>query len=229
MKKISALVLAFILIFTLAACSSSSADITTTSELATTPYGSYLLSPGIVCDVDAGATGNFSYEVIPSYTGDKLSVVEKAEALVRKLWNDDSTFKTPEIVWITVLSGDIRGFQDPGYLFLDPNTSYEDLLATAVHEWLHELVDPATLIDLETGWGRPIMEMVVESITIDILKGIVEVVPSSTYTELKDTVLSKHLVQLQKAFRDQKGIEAYEEIFGEDFETILTKIIMENT
>ena len=224
MKKITSLVLALVLFFTFAACSSEN-----TSELKTTPLTGYVLTPGIVCDVDAGVTGDFSYEVIPSYNGNKLSVIAEAENLVKKWWNDDSTFKKPEIVWIRVLSGDIRGFQDLGYLFLDPNTSYEDLLATCVHEWLHELVDPSTLIVLETGWGRPVMEYVVESITIDILTGVVEVVPSSTYTELEDTVLSKHLIQLQNAFRAQKGIEVYEEIFGEDFETILTKIIRENT
>ena len=106
--------------------------------------------------------------------------------------------------------------------------SYEDLLATAVHEWIHELVDPATLIDVGTGWGRPIMEYVVEAITIELLKGIVEVEPSYYYTQLKNTILSKHLNKLQKAFRNEKSVEAYEEIFGKDYMQILATIMIEN-
>lgn len=224
MKKITSLVIALILLFSLVACSPSSS-----SELITTPNQGFILSPGTVCEFDGGSFDSFSYEVIPSYTGDKLSVVAEAESIVRKWWNEDSTFRTPEIVWVTILSGDIRGFQDTGYLFLDPNTSYEDLLATAVHEWLHEMVNPDTLIDLETGWGRPIMEYVVEAITIELLKGIVEVEPSYYYTQLKDTILSKHLNKLKTAFRNEKSVEAYEEIFGNDYMQIVTKIIIENT
>lgn len=223
MKKITSLALVLILLFSLVACSSSSS-----SELITTPNQGFLLSPGIVCEFDGGAFDSYSYEVIPTYTGDKLSVVAEAESIVRKWWNDDSTFRTPEIVWVTILSGDIRGFQDTGYIFLDPNTSYEDLLATAVHEWIHELVDPATLIDVGTGWGRQIMEYVVEAITIELLKGIVEVEPSYYYTQLKNTILSKHLNKLQKAFRNEKSVEAYEEIFGKDYMQILATIMIEN-
>ena len=225
MKKITALVLIILLVFTLSACSSSSGN---TSELETTPYMGYILTPGILCNVDAGPSGSFSYEVLPSYNGDKISVVEEAESIVRKWWNDDSTFRSPKIVWVTIY-GDFRGFQDPGYLFLDPNTSYEDLLATAVHEWLHELVDPSTLINLETGWARPVMEYVVESITLDLLEGIVEIYPSSTYNQFKGSALSRPLPKLQKAFRAEKSIEAYEEIFGKNYKEIITQIIRENT
>lgn len=224
MKKITALVLALVLVFTFAACSSGN-----TSELETTPLTGYVLTPGIVCDVDAGVSGDFSYEVIPSYKGDKLSVIAKAESLVRKWWNDNSTFRTPEIVWITVHSGDIRGFQDEGFIFLDPNTYYEDLLATVVHEWLHELVAPDTLIIFETGWGRPVMEYVVEAITIDILQGIVDVVPSNAYTLLKDSILSTYLPKLQEAFRAGKSVEAYEKIFGQNYKEFLDQIMIENT
>lgn len=224
MKKFAALVLAFVMAFTFVSCSSSS-----TSELVTTPLTGYVLTPGIVCDVDAGVSGDFSYEVIPSYKGDKLSVIAEAESLVRKWWNDNSTFRTPEIVWITVHSGDIRGFQDEGFIFLDPNTYYEDLLATVVHEWLHELVNPDTLIVLETGWGRPVMEYVVEAITIDILQGIVDVVPSNAYTLLKNSILSTYLPELQNAFRAKKSIEAYEEIFGQNYKEFLDQIMIENT
>lgn len=225
MKKFTSLALALILFILLAtACSHSS----NSNELATTP-SNYLLTPGVVCEVDGGFAGIFSYEILPEYAGDKLSVVKEAEDLVRKWWNDDSTFRTPEIVWVTILSGDIRGFQDTGYIFLDPNTSYEDLLATAVHEWLHELVDPDTLIDMETGWGRLIMEYIVESITIEILENIVEVQPSYCYNNLKDSILSDHLSQLQYAFRSEKGLEAYEEIFGQDYKQILTKVMVENS
>lgn len=223
MKKITSLVLIILLVFTLSACSSEN-----TSELATTPSMGYILTPGILCNVDAGPSGTFSYEVLPSYNGDKISVVAEAEAIVRKWWNDDSTFRSPEIVWV-IIYGDFRGFQDPGYLFLDPNTSYADLLATAVHEWLHELVDPSTLIDLETGWARPVMEYVVESITLDLLEGIVEVYPSSTYRQFKGSALSRHLLKLQKSFRAEKSIEVYEEIFGENYKQIITQIILENT
>ncbi len=220
MKKVTVLLLALALVFTFASCSSK-----TNSEVETTPLTGYVLSPGIVCNVDAGASGHFSYQVIPSYNGDNLSVIAQAESLVRKWWNDDSTFRTPEIIWITVHSGDIRGFQDEGFIFLDPNTYYEDLLATTVHEWLHELVALDTLIIFETGWGRPVMEYVVEAITIEILQGIVDVVPSTSYNKLKDSMLSTHLPQLEKAFRAQKSAEAYEEIFGQNYKKLLDQIM----
>ena len=222
MKKIAAVVFTFVLVFSLVACSQGSS-----SELITTPNQGFLVTPGIVCEFDGGVYDSFSYEVI-SYTGDKISVVEEAESIVRRWWNDDSTFRTPEIVWVTMISGDIKGFQDTGYIFLDPNTSYEDLLATTVHEWLHELVKPDTLIEMETGWGRPIMEYVVEDIAIELLQGIVEVEPSYYWIQLKNTEVSRNLNKLKQAFRNEKSVEAYEEIYGKDYMKIVSKIIIEN-
>ena len=228
MKKITALFIAFLILFSTASCSNTTVtpETSTDSTLVTTPYKGYLLSPGIVATVSGPQS--FDYEVIPEYTGDKLAVINEAKALVREWWNDDSTFTTPEIVWITVHSGDIRGFQDKGYLFLDPNAPYEDLLATAVHEWLHDLVDPATLIELDTGWGRPVMEYVVESITISILEGVVDVIPSSTYKTIRDTDIAKYTYQLESAFRAQKSLEAYEEIFGQDYKEVINTMIFGN-
>ena len=222
MKKFAALFIAFLILFSVSACSTPGTE-SSDSSLMTTPYKGFLLNPGTVCTVTGPQS--FKYEVIPNYTGDKLAVVSEAEALICKWWNDDSTFTKPEIVWVTIYSGDIRGFQDTGYLFLDPNTSYEDLLATAVHEWLHDLVDPATLIELDTGWGRPIMEYTVEGITIDILKGIVDVFPAGIYTDLSNTEIANYRYQLQRAFRAQKSLEAYEELFGQNYKEVINQMI----
>lgn len=214
MKKLTALVLAILLMFSISACSSP--------EIITTPHGGYLLTPGIICTVD----DNYSYKVI-SYTGSKTSVVAEAEALVREWWGDDSTFRVPEIVWVDIISGNIRGFQDVGYLFLDPHTTRDDLLATTVHEWIHELVDPGTLIDLEVegeAFGRPVMEMVVESITIDILGDMVEIAPASVYEYFEKTPeLWNHRSELQEAYKNQEGFSAYERILGENYLQIIHK------
>ena len=56
MKKITALVLTFILLFSLVACTPSNS-----SEVETTPNQGFLLSPGIVCEFDGGTFCSYSY------------------------------------------------------------------------------------------------------------------------------------------------------------------------
>ena len=215
MKKLASLIITFLLVFSLVACTQNSSQ----TELSKTPHTGYILTPGVVCTVD----DTFSYEVI-NYFGDNVSAISKAESLVRDWWNDDETFHTPEFVWVTIHTGDIRGFQDPGYIFLDPNTSFNDLLATIVHEWLHELVAPSTLIDLErNGYGRPVMEMVVESITVDIMKSY-PTEPTQNYLYFKETPeLWNHKAELESAFRAQQDFSAYEKILGEDYQKIIAE------
>lgn len=223
MKKISAILLAImciLLIFT--GCTSTQNTDTdmylesTTNTFKTSPSG-YIISTGMPCEI----TGYLTYEVI-EYDGEYLSVIDEAEELVKKWWNDDSTFHRPQIVWVKITEGDFRGFQDVGYLFLDPNTTREDLLATVVHEWLHDLVPKSTLIDLEReGWGRAIMEMVVEAITVDIL-GEENVKPTGSYLYFKDRPeLWKHREALKRAFREAQGYSAYKKILGANFEEII--------
>lgn len=214
MKKITALFVALLLIiFSLSGCGTQST--LPDEELVTTPNQQLLLSQGIVCEVE----DLFSYEVI-EYNGDQEKVIHEAEKLVRKWWNDDETFHTPEFVWVTIHSGNIRGFQDTGYIFLDPSAPYEDLLATTVHEWLHELVSPTTLID-QNGLGRPVMEMVVEAITVDIMEGY-HVEATDNFLYFRDTPgLWNHKAELIDAFRAEEGFAAYERILGVDYQKII--------
>lgn len=177
----------------------------------TTPSG-FVLDPGITCEI----TGYLVYEVI-EYDGAMVSIIDEAETLVKQWWNNDSTFHKPTIVWCNILYSDVRGFQDTGYIFLDPNTSKDDLLATVVHEWLHDLVDKQTLVS-EEGVGRAIMEMIVEAITVDILKEIATVEPTENYLYFisNDTLLT-HKSELILAFRQSKDFSAYKDIFGDDY------------
>lgn len=223
MKKIAAIILSMmciLLIFT-GCTSTQNANTetyleTTSNTFETSPSG-YITSLGMPCEI----TGYLTYEVI-EYDGEYLSVIDEAEELVRKWWNDDSTFHRPEIVWVKIIEGDFRGFQDFGYLFLDPNTTREDLLATAVHEWIHELVPKSTLIDMERdGWGMAVMEMVVEAITIDIL-GEENVEATPNYYYFKNTPeLWKHKNTLKRAFRDAQDYSVYEKILGTNSEEII--------
>lgn len=192
-------------------------DETIAAEFETTVSG-FVLTEGVPCNVD----GWLVYEVI-SYDGEYVSLVDEAEKYVRNWWNDDTTFHKPTVVWVNFISGNIRGFQADGYLFLDPNTNDQnDLLATAIHEWLHDLVDQYTLID-ESGFGRPVMEMVVEAITVDIL-GNVDA-PTDNYLYFKNTPsLWSHKDELISAFRNQEDFSAYQRILGSDYMEILLKI-----
>lgn len=223
MKKITSVLLAILCIVALFTCCSSTKSTEvdpyieiTEGTIETSPSG-YITSPGIPCEI----TGYFTYEVI-EYDGEHLSVIDEAEELVKNWWKDDSTFHRPEIVWVEIQTVDFRGFQDTGYLFLDPNTTREDLLATAVHEWIHELVPKSTLIDLErNGWGRAVMEMVVEAITIDIL-GEENVDPTQNYYYFKETPeLWKYKNTLKKAYRDGQDYSVYEKILGVNYEEII--------
>ena len=211
MKKLASILLAILcIVMVFTGCSNSKMNIITS------PSG-YITSPGMPCEI----IDYFTYEVI-EYDGEYLSVIDEAEELVREWWDDDSTFHRPEIVWVEIQTGDFRGFQDVGYLFLDPNTTRKDLLATTVHEWIHELLPPDTLIDLErNGWGRAVMEMVVETITIDIL-GEENVEPTQSYYYFKETPeLWKHKNALKKAYRDAQDYSVYEKILGVNYEEII--------
>lgn len=221
MKKITAILLAImciLLIFT--GCTSTQNTDTyfesTTNTYKTSPSG-YIISPGMPCEI----TGYLTYEVI-EYDGEYLSVIDEAEELVRKWWNDDASFHRPQIIWVRITQGDFRGFQDFGYLFLDPNTTREDLIATVVHEWIHDLVPKSTLIDLEReGWGRTVMEMVVEAITIDIL-GEENVKPTGNYLYFKESSeLWKHRNSLKRAYREGQDYSVYEKILGANSEEII--------
>lgn len=223
MKKIAAIILSMMCILLIfsgcASTQNTDTDIyleSTNNTFETSPSG-YITSPGMPCEI----TGYLTYEVI-EYDGEYLSVVDEAEEFVKKWWNDDSTFHRPQIVWVRITQGDFRGFQDLGYLFLDPNTTREDLLATVIHEWLHDLVPKSTLIDLEReGWGRAIMEMVVEAITVDIL-GEDNVEATGNYLYFKSTPeLWKHKEALKRAFREAQGYSAYKKILGANSEEII--------
>lgn len=213
MKKIASILLAILCIITILTGCSNSKNVD--SNFTTSPSG-YITSPGKPCEI----IGYLTYEVI-EYNGEYISVIDEAEELVREWWDDDDTFHRPEIIWVNITEGDFRGFQDFGYLFLDPNTTRKDLLATTVHEWIHELVPKSTLIDLERdGWGRTVMEMVVEAITVDILGEEVE--PTGNYLYFKDTPdLWKHRNALKRAFREKQGYSAYEKILGANSEQII--------
>lgn len=224
-KKIAAILLIIVCIITIfSGCSNSEVkqpEVTTSFSESTSPSG-YITSKGKLCEIN----GYLTYEVI-DYDGEYLSVIDEAEALVRAWWNDDTTFTTPKIVWIKIIEGDFRGFQDRGYLFLDPNTTREDLLATVVHEWIHNLVPLSTLIDLEReGWGRTVMEMVVEAITVDIL-GEENVDPTGNYLYFKECPeLWEKREELKRAYREAQGYSAYEKIFGMNSEEIIRKAEM---
>lgn len=210
MRKLISILITISIILT-AFCSCATTPKMTT-ELATTPNG-YLIEPGEACTVE----GYYTYEVV-EYDGEHTNLIPEAEKLVRSWWNDDETFKNPEIVWVDIYE-DFRGFQDSGYIFLDTDATSEDILATIVHEWIHFLVDPSTLINYEDGWGRTVMEMVVESITVDIMEVAgYTVEPTPNYLYFKDnTKIWIHKVELEKAFRNQEDYTAYERIFGEDY------------
>ena len=222
MKKIITIITIAFLLFmslTLVSCSEvDSIDTNSTIGYLTTPSG-YLLNPGIPCEIE----GYLAYIVI-DYNGELLSVIDEAETLVKNWWNDDETFSRPAIIWCNIFEGNIRGFQDEGYIFLDPNTTREDLLATVVHEWLHDLVGKDTLIASD-GFGRPLMEMVVEAITVDILDGVVKVDPTSNYLYFEqNSDLYEHKQELISAFRKSRKFEAYDQIFGEDYMRILVEV-----
>lgn len=216
MKRITSIVIALIITFSFSACRSNK------KEYVTTPSG-FMLTPGVPCEIK----GWLTYKVI-EYDGDYLKLIDKAEKMVKSWWNDDNTFSKPEIVWIEVMAENIRGFQDSGYLFLDPNTDDEnDLLATIVHEWLHNLVDKYTLIGSDGMKARKIMEMVVETITIDILGkyGITVDIPTDNYKYfISHNELYQKKDELIKAFRNQEGFSAYKRIFGDEYLAIIEKV-----
>lgn len=215
MKKLTTLLALILIVFCLAACEEP------TPQYNTTPDG-FLLDSGIQCTIN----GFLTYEVI-SYDGELTSVIDEAEELVRQWWNDDSTFQRPTIVWCTIIEGNVRGFQDDGYLFLDPDTTHDDLLATTVHEWLHDLVDKYTLISNQ-GTGHQVMEMVVEAITVDILEGVAEVTPTDNYLYFEaHEELWSHKEALIVAFRQQKDFSVYREILGENYMLILMQVAQE--
>lgn len=224
MKKIAAVLLVFICIITIfiMGCSKSEVkqpeETISFSEISTSPSG-YITSKDMSCEI----VGYLTYEVI-DYDGEYLSVIDEAETLVKAWWNDDATFHRPEIIWVNIIEGDCRGFQDTGYLFLDPNTTREDLLATTVHEWIHELVPLTTLIDTKRGgWGRAIMEMIVESITVDIL-GKKNVKFTENYLYFKNcSELWNKKDALEKAYKEGRDYSAYEEILGNNYEEIIKK------
>lgn len=220
MKKITSMllvILCILVIFTGCASTQSTSTETSINDTFETSPSGYIITPGIPCEIE----GYFVYEVI-EYNGEHLSVIDEAEELVKNWWNDESTFHKPEIVWVDIQTGDFRGFQDSGYLFLDPNTTRNDLLATAVHEWLHELVPKSTLMDLERdGWGKAVMEMVVEAITIDIL-GKENVEPTQNYYYFEQTPeLWKHKNSLKRAYREAQDYSVYEKILGVNYEEII--------
>ena len=217
MKKIAAILLMIICIITIFTGCSNSKIVKQPGIYRTTSPSGYITSKGIICEIN----GYLTYEVI-DYDGEKLSVIDEAEELVRTWWDDDSTFKKPKIIWVDIIEGDFRGFQDPGYLFLDPDTTREDLLATAVHEWIHNLVPTSTLIDLEReGWGRTVMEMVVEAITVDIL-GEENVEPTGNYLYFKRCPeLWEKREALKRAYKEARDYSAYEKILGKNYEEII--------
>lgn len=213
MKKASIVIAILVILSSFSACRNKDYELT--------PSG-YMLTPGVSCTIE----GWLTYKVI-EYDGEYLSLIDQAETMVKSWWNNDETFKKPEIVWIKVMDKNIRGFQDSGYLFLDPNTDDEnDLLATIVHEWLHNLVDKYTLVGEDGMKGRKVMEMVVETITVDILakSGIEVELPTENY---KYFISHKELYEkkdaLIEAFRNEEGYGAYERIFGEKYWIVLLK------
>lgn len=212
MKKLFALLICILFPFSLCACSSE-------PEYQTTPSG-YMLSPGIPCEVNE----SFAYEVV-DYQDELVTVIDEAEVLVKKWWNNDDTFSRPNIVWCNILYGDVRGFQSDDYLFLNViGVERNDLLATAIHEWLHYLVDENTLI-VPNGYGRPLLEMVVEAITVDILDGIVDVAPTDEYLCFKQTSeLWSKKAELIEAFRNSEDFTVYPRIFGDKHIEILESI-----
>lgn len=220
MKKVLILIFCLILTVTCTACSDEQSS---TPTYETTPSG-YMLTPNVPCYIEDILT----YEVVV-YDGELTEVIDVAENHVKKWWNDDTTFSCPKIVWINLIEGDVRGFQKDDYIFLDINCTRDDLLATVVHEWLHYLVPENTLIDGNTGYGRPLMEMVVEAITIDILKDVVEIQPANSYLYFEENFeLSRKKSELVEAFRNGETIEAYYRIFGnkEKADEILRKVYM---
>lgn len=231
MKK-NIFMLLLVLSCLLSSCSSTSSvnsieevtksEITSSSEIflnsRTTPSG-FPIEEGVICTIN-----NFlTYEVVHC-DNDFSSVIEEAEKYVRKWWNDDSTFCHPKIIWCKCIDGNFRGFQDSGYIFLNVETSREDLLATIVHEWLHDLVSPQTLKN-EYGIGHHILEMIVETITIDILQGEISITPTDEFWYfISCDELYIHKDELIEAFRNSEDFSVYEKIFGPNYMDIINKV-----
>ena len=95
---------------------------------------------------------------------------QKAETLAREWWNNDQTFITPKEIFPCSFSkeaGDIRGFQENGYLFIKKDLEESDLLATIVHEIIH-IQNPHGMT-YNDGSGQALLEGFVETATVKIV------------------------------------------------------------
>lgn len=177
----------------------------------------YPITVGSSCDV---ITKNyqFRYNVIEHNDNELVDIaIEK----VKKWWNNDQTFRTPNIVWIDVQHRILKGFQDSEYIFLDPNTTDKDLIATAVHETIH-LQNPNPQNMIGSNNERKFVEAIVEGITVDILgEDNIELI-SLDYTVFeKSDTLYKNKEALYDSFKTGKDEMA--EIFGQDKQNVIKK------
>lgn len=160
----------------------------------------------------------FRYNVIEHNDNELVDIaVEKA----KKWWNNDQTFHTPNIVWIDVQDKIIKGFQDSEYIFLDPNTTDKDLIATAVHETIH-LQNPNPQNMIGSNNEKKLVEAIVEGITIDILgEDNLELITLDYVFFEKSDPLYKNKEALYDSYKT--GKDEITEIFGQDRQNIIKK------
>lgn len=168
----------------------------------------YPITIGTRCEVIA-KNSKFNYTVIQH---EDKETTNRAIDIVKKWWNNDNTFKTPKIIWITVPGKEVRGFQDSEYIFLDPDSTKNDLLATAVHETIH-LQNPLPQNMIGENQETRLMEAIVEGITIDLLGEKNVETPTINYTFFKGSyVLYENKKRLYDSFKT--GKDELASIFG---------------
>lgn len=193
--------------FMLIGCTSSAGNVAKTTN-------GYILTPGITCEVNASNI-QFSYKVLEDHS--KIEEMEgKAHDLVFSWWGDSSTFKEPVDIIPVEIYGDSapRGFQDDGYIFIDP--SKEDSFCTLVHEYIH-VQNPLAFI-YEDGSGRELMEMYVETVAINLVGLDNAGIPTDNYIFFQSCPkLSMIFSSLDTAFKNGlTGDDAFVPIYGSD-------------
>lgn len=207
-KLTAAIVLFVLLVVCFTGCAST--------NVSSTPNG-YILTPGVVCEINASNI-QFSYMVMTdtNATTELESMEQKAHDLVLAWWGDNSTFKEPIDVIPVEIYGDSapRGFQDEGYIFIDPSQS--DAFATLVHEYLH-VQNPDAFIYAD-GSGRELMEMYVETVTINLVGLESAGVPTDNYIFFQSCPKLRIIFDmLDKAFKNgTSGDDVFVPIYGPD-------------
>lgn len=192
-----------------------------------TTENGYVIEVGQQCVVSApNMAQDLIYQVVEQPEGEKYeNLIREARSKISEWWGQETFQEPKDIIWIKVIQGNILGFQDSEYLFVnvvDIEEEYANVLATVIHEWIH-LQNPDAFCDND-GVKTELQEMVVEAATVDILgqKNMEYTTPCYDFFKESRNLYSKK-EQLIKLYKEQQGIPVSRvcELLGWDYDAVI--------